>query len=113
GAGEQLFGDAIPTSLGPGESRELTIRWNVDLKVLDQLPQLRGLLHYYDIAGALWQTRFRIEAEQGRWLLEVQETEMLSPPDGEGKNGTAGEVPRRYPSVPFPRWKLRQDKQQR
>jgi hypothetical protein len=98
GNGEQLVGEKIATSLGPSESRELLIRWQ---REEPQWGQLRGLLHYTDIAGALWQTRFRIEEEKGRWLLDVQETEMLSPPGGATKNGTAGRAPRRFPSIPF------------
>jgi hypothetical protein len=103
GTGEQPVAETIPTSLGPGESRELIIKWQTEE---DRWGQLRGLLHYRDIAGALWQTRFTIEEEEARWLVEVQETEMISPPGGGEKNGTAGRAPRRFPSVPFG-WKLR------
>jgi hypothetical protein len=113
GTGEQLVAETIPTSLSPGESRELIVKWKVEeMKTLDQIRELRGLLHYEDIAGALWQTRFLIDEEEARWLIEVQETEMISPSCGEDKNGTAGRAPRRFPSVPFPS-KLRNVEQRR
>ena len=74
--GEHLVAETIPTSLGPDESRELVIKWQAE-----GIPggQLRGLLHYYDISGVQWRTRFRIEEEDTRWLVEVQETDMISP----------------------------------
>lgn len=98
GTGEQLVAETIPMSLGPSESRELLIRWQ---REEDHWGQLRGLLHYTDIAGTLWQTRFRIEEERGRWLLEVQETEMLSSSGGKKANRIAGPAQLRFPSIRF------------
>jgi hypothetical protein len=62
GAGSQLVAQTIPTSLGPGESRELDVNWQ---SKQSRWGQLLGLLLYSDISGALWRTRFRIY-EEGR-----------------------------------------------
>jgi hypothetical protein len=74
-----VFVETVPTSLGPGESRDLTIPGQPPE---DWGQQVRGLLHYGDTPGPTWETRFRIYRDGNRYLVEVQETRMLKAADG-------------------------------
>jgi hypothetical protein len=70
---KDLFADTMPTSLGPGESRDLVIGRR-DGGIDQWPPQIEGALYYNDVSGALWETNFRIYEESNRYLVEVQAT---------------------------------------
>jgi hypothetical protein len=75
-----IMGETMPTSIGPGESATLALRYSGE--VTKEWESVQGLLYYSDAPGALWETEFRVYGEGGRYLVEVKGTRMLKRADG-------------------------------
>jgi len=75
-----ILGETVPTSLAPGESSDLVIRWNGAPR--EEWRQVAGKLYCNDSSGALWETDFRIYQEGRRHLIEVRGTRMIKRADG-------------------------------
>lgn len=73
-----VFVESVPTSLAPGDRADLRLNWG-------GVPQtdwhnVSGAIHYEDVVGALWRTRFRIWID-GRMMVRVDDTELMRQPD--------------------------------
>jgi hypothetical protein len=75
-----ILAETVPTSLGPGESRNLVINWGANVQ--EEWLQVQGALYYEDVSGALWETNFRVYGERERHFVEVQQTRMVKSADG-------------------------------
>jgi hypothetical protein len=72
---------AVPTSVGPGDREDLRLAWVSDPR--NDWERVSGDLEYWDISGAQWITRFRIDEHDGFRLVHVSDVERILPVAGD------------------------------